>query len=537
MPDFDVVVIGSGFGGAITACRLAEAGYKVLILERGRRWEVKDYPRRLGDDAWVWDQNNPAKYNGWIDLRLFPKMGVALGAGVGGGSLIYANVSIDAKCDLFKQGWPPEITYDELKPYYAKVATMLNVQQVPEGQWSERARLVREGADEAGYGDRHFSRLDLAVEFDPSWSYNLQDPHDTLHSKKVSRDIDGDLRIEQGTCVHLGNCLIGCDVKAKNTLDLNYIPLSEARGAKVRALHIARCIAPEAGGYRVRYDRIINGSLQAGSATCGIVIVAAGSLGSTELLLRCRDEFRTLPKLSQSLGQKWSGNGDFLTPAVYRDRRIFPSRGPTISVAIDFLGDKNLHGNHFLIEDGGFPDLLRNWIEAKETESGGRKRHAYLPRLFKSILQCNGGLDAVMPWFGSGRDAANGRLSLRRRWWLWGEKALHLDWRSRESEKTISAIIDMHKDLAKKTGGKALVPLSRYVVSPHPLGGCKMGTAIENGVVDHKGEVFGYENIFVADGAIIPKAIGANPSKTIGALAERIAQKIIDLRRGKRFGE
>ena len=135
-----------------------------------------------------------------------------------------------------------------------------------------------------------------------------------------------------------------------------------------------------------------------------------------------------------------------------------------------------------------------------------------------------------MPWFAQGRDAANGVLSLKRRWGFFGKKKLRLKWDIKRSESIISAIVDMHKRLAKATGGKPLVPLTwtlgRDLVTPHPLGGCNMGTTPEHGVVNHKGEVFGYRNLFVADGAIIPEAIGANPSKTIAALAERIANFI-----------
>ena len=122
---FDVIVIGSGFGGAVSACRLAEKGMKVLILERGRRWDPKDYPRKPGD-AWVFDSDEPHKQNGWLDLRFLDDMIVAQCAGVGGGSLIYANVSVEPKKELFDKGWPAEITLDELKPYYKKVGKMLN---------------------------------------------------------------------------------------------------------------------------------------------------------------------------------------------------------------------------------------------------------------------------------------------------------------------------------------------------------------------------------------------------------------------------
>jgi len=143
--DFDAVVIGSGFGSAIVGCRLAEAGYKVLILERGRRWRPENYPRKL-DDPSVFDHEHPEERNGWIDLRIFPNMTIVQGAGVGGGSLIYANISIEAKPELFQAGWPPEINYDELKPYYDRVGEMLAIREIPENQRPARTRLMKEAA-------------------------------------------------------------------------------------------------------------------------------------------------------------------------------------------------------------------------------------------------------------------------------------------------------------------------------------------------------------------------------------------------------
>src|SRR6187402_3864334 len=131
--EFDAIVVGSGFGGAACACRLAEAGKKVLLLERGRRWDPKAYPRELSDD-WIWNSCSPEKHNGWIDLRYFGDMTVAQGAGLGGGSLIYANVSIEAKPETFAEGWPKEITYQELKPYYDIAGKMMGVQTIPDNQ-------------------------------------------------------------------------------------------------------------------------------------------------------------------------------------------------------------------------------------------------------------------------------------------------------------------------------------------------------------------------------------------------------------------
>src|SRR5206468_167713 len=140
----------------------------------------------------------------------------------------------------------------------------------------------------------------------------------------------------QGTCVHCGNCYLGCQVNARNTLDLNYLARAEAHGADVRPLHLVRAIAPEPSGYRVDFDRIEQNRLVPGAAVADRVIVAAGSLGSTELLLRCRDQHRTLPRLGRALGHRWSANGDFMTMSI-QDAAINPTRRPTISPAIGFL--------------------------------------------------------------------------------------------------------------------------------------------------------------------------------------------------------
>ena len=110
---FDVIVVGSGFGGAVMACRLAQAGARVLVLERGRRWTVEEYPRGPGD-AWLYDHARPEKHHGWLDVRLFKGMAVAQGAGVGGGSLCYSSVVMEATAQRFEQGWPPQITANEL---------------------------------------------------------------------------------------------------------------------------------------------------------------------------------------------------------------------------------------------------------------------------------------------------------------------------------------------------------------------------------------------------------------------------------------
>jgi cholesterol oxidase len=520
--DHDAIIIGSGFGGSVTACRLAEAGFRVLVLERGRRWGRTNYPRKPGD-AWWWDPERPEAHNGWIDLRIFRHIAVAQGAAVGGGSLIYANISTEPHPDVFNRGWPPEITWDGLQASYAKVVEMMAVRPVPQGQWPPRMKLMQEAATKIGAGDR-FRPLDLAVSFDDELDTSKPDSL----TPAASRRFVNAQGVEQGYCVHLGNCDIGCDVDARNTLDRNYLARAEKLSAEVRPLHLVRAIEPADGGYRVRYDRLDQGRCEPDSATAAIVIVAGGSINSTELLLRCRDVTKTLPNLSDFLGRDWSSNGDFLTPALYADREPMPWLGPTITSRIDFL-DRSEVGQSFWIEDGGFPNLLRDML------GQGTSAHQGLSRVLHAIrdeVTKLGPLQRVMPWFAQGVDAGNGTLRLRRKWWLWGKQNLELDWDIAESEALIDAIVAMHKRLTVATGGTAIVPPTwsalKYLVTPHPLGGCGMGVTREDGVVDHRGAVFGYPGLYVIDGAIVPEPLGVNPSRTIAALAERAAGLIIE---------
>jgi cholesterol oxidase len=571
--DYDVVVIGSGFGGAVTAYRLAAAQYTVLILERGHRWgpnkgkrdemnekgdykddEVMNFPR-TAKDAWFWDHKHPEQSHGWLDFRSFPYMGVALGAGVGGGSLIYANVSIEADEKTFHKGWPAQINLEELKRYYDKVTDMLELEMVPTQQWSERAKLMSEGAKGNGWETR-FHPVPVAVRFDPRLTYESSQRPDPKWSLRKQNKHDA----WQGTCAQLGNCDIGCDVGAKNTLDKNYLFRAEQKhDATIWPRHLVRCITPEGDGYRVQFDEVVDGGFEPGSVSGRLVIIAAGSLGSTELLLRCKEQYRTLPNVSDFLGKNWSSNGDFLTPAFHFFRKtVYPGRGITIASSINFLdghpddlGKPYEQRRKFIIEDGGFPyqavggmigALLRNrsldvGLLHKVIHGFGKLAAAgydalhwvsrlpflkFLKRAFERLDPIN----HVMPWFAQGKDAANGTLSLK-------DDELYLEWPWQDSKAVTEAIYATHKKLAHAATGVAVVvpPITwtafHSLITPHPLGGCNMGSDATNGVVNHKGEVFGYSRLYVADGAIVPEALGLNPSKTIAALAERIAEYII----------
>ncbi|MFN3713073.1 MAG: GMC oxidoreductase [Alcanivoracaceae bacterium] len=520
MTDFDTIVIGSGFGGAVMACRLAEKGARVLVLERGRRWAVEDYPS-VSKRHWIWDEDKPERLNGWLDFRFFGDMSVALGAGVGGGSLIYANVSIDAKPEVFEQGWPAAIRFPALKPHYDTVAKMLVVRSLPENQLTARTRLMQEAAAAIGAADR-FQLVPQAVAFDPQWHYGLDSPHDRRHSRRWVNDQG----VEQGTCIHCGNCDIGCPTLAKNSLDLNYLARAEQLGAEVRALHQVRCITPAAGGYQLQVRDLASG--RDVNLSAERVVISAGSVGSTELLLRCRDQYRTLPKLSARLGEGWTSNGDFLTPAWYRDREVSPTRGPTISGAIDFL-DGSEGGARFFVEDGGFPDLIGNLME-----KGGRHYRLRNTRAGRALTRTSERRDParwLMPWFGQAVDEPGGTFYLGRSWLMpWRRDKLKLKWDYRKAELGVQGLADMHLKLTRATGGEAATPATwrwfRNLVTPHPLGGCNMADDAAHGVVDDRGEVFGYPNLFVMDGAVVPTALGLNPSKTIAALAEFAAARI-----------
>lgn len=517
MEHFDVVVIGSGFGGAVMACRLAEQGRRVLVLERGKRWRPDEYPSVSNRD-WFWREGNPEQHHGWIDFRAFGDMSVAAGCGVGGGSLIYANVSVNARPEVFAQNWPRDISFDALAPHYLRVEQMLKPAHLPQRQWTLRTQLMKDAAERLGEGSR-FGTVPQAITFDPDWTAAGADPYHKSRSKSWTNEFG----MAQGTCIHCGNCDIGCEVQAKNTLDLNYIPVAERHGAQVRPLHHVRNIALRAdgNGYQVAY-RDLHGRRD-GLVQARNVVVAAGSIGSTQLLLQCREH--SLPLLSPMLGKRWSANGDFVTPAYYAGREVSPTRGPTISSCIDFLDGAG--GKPVFVEDGGFPDLLGNLLETMGRSWYGRwqLRRFGLGGVMQAVRNRDP-LEHVMPWFGQSCDESNGEMYLGRPWYApWRRDVLKMRWDYRPNEAAITAISQLHIRLSGQTGGVPLTPptwsLFRNLVTPHPLGGCAMADTPTTGVVDHAGAVFGYPGLYVADGAVVPTSLGINPSKTIAALAER----------------
>lgn len=526
--DFDVIVVGSGFGGAVTAARLAEAGWKVLVLERGRRWLPKMMPRGPGDD-WFFDVDQPHRQNGWLDFRWFGDMSVAMGAGVGGGSLVYGNVSIVPPKETFARHWPQAITYEAMLPYYETVGRVLDLQTMPAHQVPPRYHLMRQGAAAIGAAER-FRDVPQAISFDSGWTREQDNPYADDKSRRFTNAFGR----EQGTCVHCGFCCSGCHLKAKNTLDLNYLAIAEDHGASIRPLHMVRAVEPVEGGYRVHAVDIDHGRQQPLSFTARKVVLAAGSLGSTEILLRSRDEYKFLPAVSHMLGQGWSSNGDFLSFSVH-DEKLYPTRSPTISCAIDFLEGGGYEGAKIFIEDGALGDIPKAYLTHALLAARRWFSAGWYMRLLRHLLrQLDRFNSAVhtMVWFAQSVDASDGFIRLKRPWYAPWRRRLFVEWDIGPSEKTFLRVAELHAKLAQANNAKRVVSVPtwtmlRDLATPHPLGGCRMADSAKEGVVDHRGEVFAYPGLYVADGAIIPFALGINPSRTIAALAERNAEIMI----------
>jgi cholesterol oxidase len=521
---YDVVVIGSGFGGAINGCRLAQAGRSVCILERGKRWGRKDFPRTTGQVSRAFWRE---KDFGLLDYRTFGKIDVLQASGVGGGSLVYFNVHIRTPKEIFEQPrWPTGVKRDRLDPFYDKAKDMLEavpLKPPPELVMPARTESFIAAARGAG---RQAELMDICVNTEPG---------------KINRQ-----GIAQDACVYCGNCMLGCHVHAKNTLDLNYIPLAEQNGAEVYPLHLVEKIEPiepvEANGYRVhfkRFDLEKDGEAELGSVVGRKVIISAGTLGSTEILLRSRDLHGTLTKLSPSLGTKFSGNGDFLLAGTFEaNRQVDPSSGPSITAGVDYSTDKN----RILIQDLGFPDPFLWYLESALPVPNRLKNL----RLFleKYILRTLGlsrasaftdGADKLfqggvtpkfLPYLGMGTDAADGKMQL-------SGGNIDIKWDSRQSREMFNEMEKALKELSKGIGGRYKTSILwgwplRKLLTAHPLGGCAMSDDKNQGVVNEYGEVWNYPNLYVSDGSIIPTALSVNPSATISALSERIAEHIIN---------
>jgi cholesterol oxidase len=513
---YDAIVVGSGFGGGIAACRLAEANRSVCVLERGRRWGRADFPDSPDDvEDFVWHPRvNP---RGLFDVRMMRDVVVITAAGVGGGSLVYANVQLRAPAEVFEDpSWPAAITAESIEPWYQRTEEALEPRTTPP---NPALRKVDAFAAAGRLAGKERELLPIAVHFGESRAHPFSG-------------------VQQEGCQNLARCDIGCPVHAKNTIDITYLARAESLGAEVFPLHSAERIEPperEGGMWRVGFDDLGNG--RSGSVEAPTLVLAAGALGSPRLLLTNQ---RRLRRLSPALGTRFSGNGDALGIAfdaqADKVRDAQNDYGPVMTSALNYTADR-----HLILADGGLPPGFHGILDVARAENVITGWRRWLVRL-RSLLTRLGWTDQALkprdlrsvqrgPRPGTpnrdaliflmfGRDAADGRMRLtpllRRfdiRWSKAGSAELF-----EQLERTAHELADA----ADATPFYSLEagPLGKFM-TVHPLGGCPMGDDRVNSVVDDAGGVWGYPGLFVLDGSIVPTALGVNPSKTIAALAER----------------
>ena len=562
MPDghFQVIVIGSGFGGAVSAYRFAEAGQSVCVLERGKSYPPGSFPRspyEMKRNFWDPSQGLHGMFNVWS----FRNLGAVVSSGLGGGSLIYANVLIrkDERWFVHErpgrpgyEAWP--ITRADLEPHYDNVERVLAPQRYPDqvAPYAQTPKLLAMKsaaaalASRAGPGQVEFLLPQLAVTFGntgrrPVPGEPIVEPFPNLHER--TRD----------TCRLCGECDIGCNYGSKNTLDYNYLTLAQRASAVIRSRCEVRSFEPLAGGgYRVSYvehsdDVLDTKALPLLTLTCDKLVLSAGAIGSTFLLLKNRAHF---PGLSPRLGHAMNGNGDILGLMLHshdhetgQGRVTEPSRGPVITSALRFadqLDGVGATGRGFYVEDAGFPQFV-DWLVQSADIGGSAARFAGflwtwikmhtvanpssdLGTALSSLLGSGTFTRSALPLLGMGRDVPTGVASLNEL------GLLALDWSLEPSqayfERVRAAMREMSEALDGKYQDDPLWALSREI-TVHPLGGCPMGASPSEGVVNPWGEVFGYPGFYIADGSVLPGPVGPNPSLTIAACADRFAERAL----------
>ncbi|UXY16357.1 GMC oxidoreductase [Chitiniphilus purpureus] len=564
-PHYDVLVVGSGYGAAVAASRFARAGrpqgkLRVAVFERGREWPVGTFPdaplaaqQELQLDAPGGRIGNPT---GLYDLRLNDEQAVLVGCGLGGTSLINANVSLAADPRVFEDpAWPQTLRGQAaaLAPCYARVDAMLRPRPLP-ADFPHPAKLKALEAMAAATGSRCV-RPPINVNF----------------------EFDGPnhVGIHQPPCVGCGDCVSGCNTGAKNTLAMNYLPDAAAFGAEIFCEVQVRRLErdPHSGRWRVYYQLLAN-QREAFDApelcvNADLVVLGAGSLGSTEILLRSREQGLAL---SGQLGRRFTGNGDVLAFGYNLDRPVngvgrAPAQtgrtdptGPCITGLIDRRTGALEQG--YVIEDGSLPSALAAALPAAFSVAaaaglGQVPADGWPHRLGRWWRGLRGGpyagaMHHTQTYLVMSHDDAQGRLTLER-------DRVRVIWPgvarqgmfARVNEALAQATFALHGIFVKnplwhRWFDAGIVAWAERVllgtrsgarlITVHPLGGCGMGDSGAAGVVNGDGQVFRddstavHDGLYVVDGAIMPRSLGVNPLYTIAALAERIVDRAAALR-------
>ncbi len=521
---FDVVVIGSGYGGGVAACRLAAAGKSVCVLERGRERRVGDYPtstaavvREIQAHGGRFDVGSAT---GLFDFRLGKEMSVLVGCGLGGTSQINANVMLEPSGSTFVEGWPAALRNKAvLDPHYLSAYEMLGV-SVPLRATPKLHAL--ESAAVALGAPAHPSPV--AVRFSPPAPAGDPAAH---------------------ACTGCGNCVTGCNQGAKNTVLMNYLPAAVASGAQVfTEVQVERVSPGSDGRWRVHARTTGQGAAREVLVEAEAVVVAAGALGSTEILTR--SAMAGLP-MSREIGRRFSGNGDFLGVAYdgtdvvdamgHPDAGTLAAVGPCISGTIDLREGSPDFGA--IVQDGAVPAALTPLLPAVLPAGAGifarhrgkRGWRAWLARAF-GVLQgpYRGPTSRTLTLLLTSKDDHDGVLKLRR-------GRLAVSWPAVGCRPSAREGDELLQQVAGGLGSTYLPGpwwlAGHRLVTVHPLGGCVMADRPQDGVVDHLGRVFTgkgeevYAGLHVLDGSIVPRPLGVNPALTITALAERAVATMV----------
>jgi cholesterol oxidase len=557
---WDAVIVGSGFGGSVVTHELAKAGLRVCLLERGKAYPPNSFPRApLAVRNNFWD---PSKgLYGLNNVWSFKGSAALVASGLGGGSLIYANVLIRKDPKWFDGSWP--ITREDLDPHYAAVEEKMNVQQYPihvsPFKQTEKTIAFDRAAESLGYST---VPLNLAISFRTKPVVDPANPDDLHNPALVGEPICEEHRnlhdMTRYTCRLCGECDIGCNYGSKNTLDFNYLTEAQRYGAKICTLSEVVSFAPnrDRKGYEVTFTTYALPTDEIGrpgekkklapatttTISCDRLILAAGTMGTSFLLLSNKLNFPDISPII--LGSKFSTNGDDIAFFVDSPRPLKPDYGPVITTAIRFPdsldGDGDV-GRGFYVEDGGNPYLLSWMVELAGVPALIRRTFRFVwlrllfllhlsrttdmgHRLAKLIGHCKKSSTA-MPILVMGRDVPSGKFTVK-------NGILDCNWKITPSRQYYKRTSEELKKIAAAMGAKYVENPDRrwnfhQVLTAHPLGGCPMGKTRDDGVVNSYGEVFGYPDLYVADGSAMPGPVGTNPSLTIAAFAHRVAEGII----------
>lgn len=512
MDSFDFIVIGSGFGGAVSALRLAQKGYKVAVLEKGMRYRNADFPKtnwNLRKSIWM----PKLGLLGIQSLTLLRHVLVLNGVGVGGGSLVYANQLIVPEDNIFeKPEWGGSGWKQKLTPHFQEASRMLGAVTCPSiGNADEILREV--GIELRGEDTFHINPVGV---FFGEPDKTVPDPY------------FGGEGPERTGCRFCGACMIGCPNGAKNTLDKNYLYLAEKLGVKIIPETEVKSVT-QIGGHRYKVSAVTSHGLlkHETSFECDSVVFSGGVMGTVKLLLECREN-GLLPNLSEKLGDFTRTNSEAILGVDSRDRSkdwndhiaitsgIYPDANTHIEVVRYNKGSDVMYALATVLTNGGgnIPRMLRFF--------GNILRHPlqFLRGLWVPGQSARSSVILVM-------QSTENYLQLKR-------KRFGLTSNLPEDGQRIPTYIPIANDVTRKMAermngfpkGSWFEVLLDAPTTAHILGGCVMANSASDGVIDHEGRVFGYPGLYVADGSVVPVNLNANPALTITALAEYIMAQI-----------